>query len=119
MGDPIAVLRRLAEAVPNDASVSLSAAFLRDLVSALPREAGPSDLSLREAARELGISADTTRRLIRAQQLTAYRGGGRQWRVRPEAVEAYRRSGTLPQAPATVRKANPDLGSWRRSRPTS
>lgn len=51
-----------------------------------------SDLTTKAVAAELHVSAETVRNLIAQGSLEAYRvnGAGGPFRVRPEAVDAYR-----------------------------
>jgi excisionase family DNA binding protein len=52
-------------------------------------------VSLAEAARALGVSERTVRRLIAKRQLPAYKVGG-QWRVDLEEVRECLRSAVIP-----------------------
>jgi len=51
-----------------------------------------SDLSPKQAARILGVGAETVRELLRSGKLTGYqRGSGGHWRITRASLDAYRK----------------------------
>ena len=113
MPSPLDALRRLADALPEDGSAVLSTAYLRAVVASLPATPPAADYSISEAARVLGVSRDTVRRLIKARHLAAHRVGSA-WRIRPTVLEQYRAAGSPAPPQTTTRPA--DLSAWRTAR---
>ena len=118
-------LRRLADALPDGAAVTLPVSLIRSwLVQGGPAEADPNaDMTVAEVATLFNRSPQTVRTWIRHGDLDAYRLHGREYRITTRALEAFlkqQRAGTVPpprpERVSGARAAN--LGAWRAARST-
>ena len=116
-------LQVLADTLPESGAVTFTRA---DLLAMLAGEGGKAgqggtdqtaeDLTVQDIAERAKRSPSAVRGWIRSGQLRAYRFQGRDYRVAPEAWEAFKqaqRSGG--EAKPRERSGKVDLGSWRRN----
>lgn len=102
-------LRALLAVMPSDGSITLTAATLAEWVADDAGATVGHDLTTAEVAVAIGKSENTVRRLLLEGRLEGYRPGGRDWRVTPAALAAFRAGPTV--TPSAV-----NLGAWRRVR---
>ena len=69
-----------------------------------------NDLTVTEAAEELGVVAETIRRLLLAGHLTGYKAG-RRWRVTRAALDAFKASGGARPVGRPKRKGEQEEGT--------
>ena len=103
-------LRRLAEALPPGAAVSVPREWLLELL-ADPGQAGGPDLTVPELAKLFTRSEASVRSwLERGEFEGAYKLGGKAWRIPRAAVTGFReRQASRPQESGAV-----SLSDWRR-----
>lgn len=93
---------------------------LRELGCQEPEAASPpADMTLMEVAEKLRRSVSTVRGWCASGELQAYKLMGREWRVTPEALEAFLETQRKPkQELGKQRTANGpvELGAWRKVR---
>jgi excisionase family DNA binding protein len=116
-------LRLLADALPDDGAVTLTAASLRAWLAEDSRgdreEAGKplADLTVEQLADELGRSGSTIRGWLGEGVFPhAYKLRGKEWRIPRADVKQYLERQQRPAAEEQEREARPgsdDLGSWR------
>jgi excisionase family DNA binding protein len=111
-------LRQIVMALPNEASIMLPVAVVREWLDA-ECDDPLADLTVAEVAAKLGRAEGTVRAWIRAGGLKAY-WLGREYRVTRAALVAFRARrkdcevATAP--PVAARFAAADLGAWRKTR---
>lgn len=105
------------EALPDDATVTVRVGWLRSVLGARA-DAEPSvrlltPLTVVEVAAQMGRSESTVRGWLGSGELEGFRVG-REWRVRPEAIEAYyARAEHDHEHGADDDLGDDDLGAWR------
>ena len=104
-------LRALLAALPDDGSVTLTAATLAGWVAEDAGATESHDLTTAEVAVAIGKSENTVRRLLLEGRMEGYRPGGRDWRITPSALAEFRAAPTV--TPTAV-----NLGAWRNVRRT-
>lgn len=107
------------DALPDDATVTVKVGWLRSVLEASPVVEEGADrlapLTVAEVAEVMDRSTSTVRGWLASGELEGFRVG-REWRVRPEAIEDY-----YAKAEATHREdsepdaEDADLGAWRRA----
>ena len=115
-------LRLLTDALPDAASVILPVTLIRGWLTddTLPPAGRRADLTVPEVAALFNRSPQTVRSWIRNKALDAYRLHGREYRITPRALEAFRQQqqagavSPLPQSATSTRAAN--LAAWRTTR---
>jgi excisionase family DNA binding protein len=80
-------LRSLSDALPAGGSVTLSRDALRELL--VEADELSVDLTVRQAARLLGLSESAVRRLLEAERLRGYKAGST-WYVPTSSLTEYR-----------------------------
>jgi hypothetical protein len=113
-----AALRLVAESHPTGSTVAVLREHLLDLLDGTPAEAPQplGDLTCKAAGAILGRHASTLRAMCERGELPgAYRQHGREWRIPPAGLEAYR---AQQRAPRPTQRANcAELSGWRRHLP--
>ncbi len=116
--DELTRLRRLAEDLPDGATVSLPATFVRalaDQLGAVP----VADLTVTEVAEQLGRKPSTIRGWIAAGQIRTYRLG-REHRIPPQTLEEFlerrRSSSPSPKQSHATGERRVRIDAWRRVR---
>lgn len=110
-------LRRAAELLPAGASITVSRECLLEALGSADvcSEAPAGDLTVAELASQFQRKPSTVRAWLEAGRFPgAYKLRGRDWRVPPAAVQAFREAeqgGRRRGAPAAA-----DLGAWRRQK---
>ena len=115
-------LRAIVSAMPADASVTLSVAWLRDLLAAEGDTPGVDRLlTLAEAGEVVGRSPSTIRTWLSTGRLDGFKLNARSWRIRESALRTFiERQESGEHEPATVRSlGTADLGAWRMHMPSS
>ena len=113
-------LRAIVEPMPADASVTLSVAWLRDLLAAEGDSARMDRLlTLEETAEIVGRSPSTCRTWVNTGRLDGFKLNARSWRIRESALRTFiKRQEAGEHEPATVRSlGTADLGAWRKHMP--
>ena len=113
-------LRRVAESLPEGASITLSADVLLEALGSHPGPAASSretcpDLTVEETGRRFGRAPSTIRAWISAGRLRGcYRLRGREWRVPAAALAAFEEAERRgpPQGGPSGRKGG-NLSDWR------
>ena len=114
-------LRRMAEALPEHGSVTLTRADLLELAEAASTEAAEEllgDYTVTQVADMFQRAPQTVRDWIKSGRLRAYKLNGREYRITRAAAEEFleqQRSGE-PDGQVSGRKSSADLGAWRRVR---
>ncbi len=110
-------LRAIVEPMPADASVTLSVAWLRDLLAAEGDSPGLDRLlALEEAGEVVGRSPSTIRTWANSDQLEgAFKLQGRSWRIPESAIQRFvERQQSSEHEPRTVRNSGSvDISAWR------
>lgn len=94
-------------------------ADLQELPHQDPKTVRAGDLTLVQVAERVGRSVSTVRGWAASGELEAFKFRAREWRVTPEALEAFLQAQRKPKQAQvkTVRPTGPvDLGSWRKVR---
>jgi excisionase family DNA binding protein len=113
-------IRALVQAAPPDGTVTV--AWLAELLEheAATSEAREDDLTVEDVAAAFGRAVSTVRSWCQAGRIPgAYRLRGREWRIPPAGLDAFRvgeqsgLSAPLARAPSS---AAVDLGRWRKLR---
>lgn len=117
-------LQRICQHTPPGSLVPVD--YLRSLLDAekepAPTEATPSgrDYTVKEVAKMEGRRPSTVRNWIRRRELEAYLYRGKEHRVTPAALAAFRKKQRGGEGAPTPDNAAPtaadDLGSWRKVR---
>ena len=113
-------LRAIVDPMPADASVTLSVAWLRDLLAAEGDSANMDRLlTLEETAEIVGRSPSTVRTWLNTGRLDGFKLNARSWRIRESALRTFiERQEAGEHEPATVRSfGTVDLGAWRKHMP--
>jgi hypothetical protein len=116
-----AALRLVADALPAGTTVPVLREHLLELLDGeASAPAAPTlaeDLTCVDVGRIIGRHSSTVRAMCERRELPgAYRQHGREWRIPPAAVEAYRTGQRNP--PRLCKPGHTaDLGSWRRHLP--
>ena len=107
--------------LPDDARVSLTVLQLKEMLRRGRPNAAPTDtglpMTVEQVAEALGKASSTVRSWLSSGQLEGFKLEGREWRIRPEALDAFfarAEEGHAPEGdggPDSV-----DLGSWRTGR---
>jgi excisionase family DNA binding protein len=112
----LADLRRVADLLPPDASLTLSKALLLELLAGA--DAPATDLTVRELAERLHRAPSTVRGWCEQDRLPgAYKLNGRDWRVPAEAMDSFLADQHSKYATRTYDDTHTspvDLGAWRR-----
>ena len=106
---------RLAETLPDGASVTLPVATLREWLADAERQ--PADRTVKDVARELGRDPSTVRNWIREGLLETYRLG-REHRITDVALRAFLEGKKTSRGSSSRGRQTPraSLSSWRRLR---
>lgn len=113
-------LRAIVDPMPADASVTLSVAWLRDLLAAEGDSANMDRLlTLEETAEIVGRSPSTVRTWLNTGRLDGFKLNARSWRIRESALRTFiEQQEAGEHEPATVRSfGTVDLGAWRKHMP--
>ena len=92
---------------------------LRELRHQEPEARLPTDMTLPEVAERVGRSVSCVRGWAASGELEGYKLMGREWRITPEALEAFLDAQRKPkqQREKAARPTGPvDLGAWRTAR---
>ena len=107
-------LRELLGRLPRDASVPVGW-----IVDQLNDDSIDRDLTLEEAAAEIGRAVSTVRSWCNTRQLEgAFKFRGREWRIPSAALRRFRESerAGAPGRPTVSHRGPIDLGDWRKVR---
>jgi excisionase family DNA binding protein len=116
-------LRRSLCALPDDAYVPMRwvRCFLQeDSENARARSEQLADRTVAEVARALGRSPSTVRGWCASGKLKAYKLNGREWRIRPEDLQAFFDKQAEPSCNLETNRSGPtfgknsDLEAWRK-----
>lgn len=113
-------LRRLLDALPVGATVSLTREAIQDLLAHGTDELEDLGLAVDMTAREVGVllsrSQNTVRRWLESGELRGYKLRGREWRVTRQAIVDFQtRERIGPKGDGD----DIDLGGWRNHRSTA
>jgi excisionase family DNA binding protein len=107
-------LQAFAEELPPGTAVPVPRETILELLSAIPRTASQVDLTVEEVARRFGRSPSTVRGWLASGDLAGYRLRRREWRVPPDALDAFQqRERQRPNPEAGARPLQGSLGDWR------
>ena len=113
-------LRAIVDPMPADASVTLSVAWLRELLGA----EGDSDgmdclLTIDEAGEVMGRSPSTIRTWLNTGRLDGFKLNARSWRIRESALRSFieRQESGGHEAPTIRSSSSVELGDWRQHMP--
>ena len=113
-------LESVVEGMPDDASVTLTVAWLRALLQEEADRAGEAPdgvLTLAEVGERVGRAEGTVRTWCNSGKLEgAFRLNGRDWRVPESSLRKYLDAQADQRPNEVVSPGNVDLGSWRKHR---
>ena len=116
----LTVLATLVHGMPEDASVTLTAAWLRSVLESEKRvtDSRGELLTLPEVAASVNRSVSTVRSWCGSGRIEgAFRLNGREWRVPAESLRRFLEAQQHPGCPIPPSKeSGADLGAWRQLR---